>query len=144
MYSSYLSEVIETRDRAHTVVAIKDLIAKHKIRFTHIAVSGLSGMLAATELASLMGKQVMIVRKRITKHSDFRVEFCGEVKGYIIVDDLISTGATVRRMKKYIDNEKEKVQTTVMGNAELKAVICYNETWDSNPRTICNVPVFKV
>lgn len=142
MYSPYLSDVISTKLRSQTVAAIRDVIPKD-IEFTHIAVRGLSGMLVATELASLMGKEVMIVRKRMTKHCFFRVEFFGILEGYIIVDDLIETGSTIKKIQKYIsEGKKEKIYN--LNHAELKAVVCYNENDGDNPEKICGVPVFTV
>lgn len=142
MYSPYLSDVISTKLRSQTVAAIRDVVP-NDIEFTHIAVRGLSGMLVATELASLMGKEVMIIRKRKTKHSFSRIEFSGTLEGYIIVDDLIATGSTIKKIQKYI-SEMKKEEIYNLSHAELKAVVCYNRNEGENPERICGAPVFTV
>lgn len=144
MYSDYLFEVVSTKRRSHTISAIKDLILSENIEFTHIAVMGLSGMLVGPQLALLMGKEIIVVRKTQTEHSMYSVEFDDSVEGYIIIDDLIESGATIKNIKKAIEKEKKKVQPMSLKNAELKAVICYHAAWKDNPKRICGVPVFNV
>lgn len=74
-----------------------------KVEFDAIAMRGASGMLFGAPLAFLMNKGMILVRKpEELNHSYRTVEGLASGKKYIIVDDLVSTGATVRIMKEAI------------------------------------------
>ena len=75
------------------------------IDFDTIVCTGVSEILFASTLAYLMKKQLIIVRKSSgldATHSNKKIEancspWC--VGKYIIVDDLVSTGSTAKRVK---------------------------------------------
>jgi adenine/guanine phosphoribosyltransferase-like PRPP-binding protein len=74
--------------------------------FDTIVCTGISGVVFAPALAKKMGRKIAIVRKaRDGTHSSNKVEadcFDDEFGNYIIVDDLISSGNTVKRITKAI------------------------------------------
>jgi hypoxanthine phosphoribosyltransferase len=86
----------------------KDIINQcvHELQgkdFDTIAFRGLSGALIAPQIAALMGKDLVAVRKGETCHSSNMVEGNLQTVRYVIVDDLMSTGDTVRKIMEEIN-----------------------------------------
>lgn len=82
-------------------VALKELsrqIRRAKISYDFIVGRGLSGSLIAAPLALRLNKRLVVVRKGEETHSWCKIEGLerGMMHSYIIVDDFISTGETVR------------------------------------------------
>ena len=76
-----------------------------RLTFDSIACSGISGLLFAPPVARKLKKSLIIVRKRKGDHSHTLVEGDRAVKSYIILDDLVSTGATIERIIHRIEEE---------------------------------------
>lgn len=74
------------------------------IEFDAIAFSGMSGALSAIPIAYKLNKPLILVRKKSdtpkTRHSNCEVEGCNNARTYIIIDDFISSGATVKYILK--------------------------------------------
>src|SRR5271165_2371097 len=87
----------------YTDLSIKALLSS-KEKFDTIAFTGMSGALIAPIVAFEMGKNLLMVRKGST-HSLHDLEGYIKCKRYVILDDFIDTGATVKRVQKAIYNE---------------------------------------
>lgn len=94
-HAPYLSSTFVTKKRT---AAIKALVARLRRRgFDTIACRGLSGMVVAPTVAYLLDKQVLVVRKSVAdNHSRSWVESSGEPRRYIIIDDFVFDGHTVK------------------------------------------------
>lgn len=106
MSASYLSSVL-TPERVRLVVPkLIEMINLHTPSddYDAIALRGLSGALIAPIVAMQLEKNIVAVRKGESSHSQHALEGRSEA-GYIIIDDLISSGDTVREilqtMRKY-------------------------------------------
>jgi adenine/guanine phosphoribosyltransferase-like PRPP-binding protein len=85
------------------VSAASKVLERYKDKYDTLAFAGISGAIIAPPLALKMGKELIAVRKASDKcHSSYRVEGYDDVNNYIIVDDFIDTGATVRRIQEQI------------------------------------------
>jgi orotate phosphoribosyltransferase len=73
-------------------------LALYAHTFDAIAFRGMSGALAAAPLALKLNKHLICVRKGESTHADYDVEGALGCR-YIIVDDCISSGATVRTIQ---------------------------------------------
>jgi adenine/guanine phosphoribosyltransferase-like PRPP-binding protein len=72
--------------------------------FTTIAVRGLSGLLIAPMVAAELGKTLLVVRKvERTGHGSSPVEGDISAQNYIILDDFIDSGKTVRTIMEAIE-----------------------------------------
>ncbi len=72
-------------------------------RFDALAVRGVSGLTIGPILAYEMGKGLIVVRKGETRHSLCDVEgLLGPTVRYLIVDDFIASGATMREIQEQI------------------------------------------
>lgn len=95
----------------------KDAFKTCPVEFDAIAFSGCSGTMFGPMLALHLNKEMILVRKEqdcpsshkkirklqgLVNHSQRRVEGYTECKRYIIVDDQVSMGDTVKRMAKEI------------------------------------------
>jgi len=98
--AGYLSVMLNPSCAAARLDMVMEQIEKSKIQFDSIACRGVSGLLCAPILAHKLHKHLIVVRKGEDRHSSFDTEY--EVPGYdgqtryIIVDDLIESGATMQ------------------------------------------------
>ena len=107
-----------------------------KTRFQALAFSGMSGAAIAFPLALRLNKKLMCVRKKDNSH--YKGSFEGDLdsKKYVIVDDCIETGKTIKRIKKAVERNTDSV---------LAAIYLYDQREDRNlevMETYQGVPVF--
>jgi adenine/guanine phosphoribosyltransferase-like PRPP-binding protein len=95
--SAHMKKLLDPSKRQNTLQWLVDILKPYVDEFDAIAVSGASGMLLAS-VADLLHKNIILVRKqRDDSHSIQSVE--GPRDGrYIILDDIVDSGATVQRM----------------------------------------------
>lgn len=75
------------------------------IKFNAIAFTGMSGALIAPAVAFKLNRGLILIRKgRLSQcHSRLRVEGDINCNSYIILDDFIATGDTIKRIAKYVN-----------------------------------------
>lgn len=120
--SSYLSEVFNPS--TYTEVIRKVRMKLRNIKYDTIAFRGISGAAVAFPLAAATGKNLICVRKVNASHCHLNVEGCFVGKRYIIVDDFIISGDTLKEIKSSIEEEFKKNSST---NPECVAVLFYKE-----------------
>lgn len=99
--SSYLHSALDPEKVKTTVKETIRMIKQSKIEFDSIAFRGMSGALIAPMVAMALGKPVSMVRKREhNSHCGLMVEGCDDPATYIIVDDMISSGETMKLIVK--------------------------------------------
>lgn len=91
---SHVEKVLE-RDKVAKIVPVAVQLLK-RFEFDAIAFRGMSGCLLAAPLAYLTGKTLIMVRKPEQSHTSLIVEGDKAAKTYVIVDDFISSGQTVK------------------------------------------------
>lgn len=86
-------------------IVMEAVKALKKYSFDSIACCGASGLLVVPQIAEILDKHIVLVRKPSDKrYSVFEME--GVVpNNYIIVDDLVCSGRTIRLIKNTIRNE---------------------------------------
>lgn len=130
--SQYLADVVQPSQRAVAVAAlIKNIARKGRDEFDSIVVTGVSGLTIGAIIAHHFHKDLVVVRKDGEQaHSNYAVE--GWVGSrYIILDDLIATGATVRRIMQTI---REQTRNSYSGG---ESPVCvgfagYSAPWQDN------------
>lgn len=81
------------------------------LNFDAIAFTGLSGAVLASAVAMRMNKLLYCVRKSgENRHSDYDVEGPLGALRYVIIDDLIQTGGTIRRIISQVRNHDNKAK----------------------------------
>lgn len=123
--------VLQPEKRQKFLRKAKAIFRATKPDFDTIAFSGMSGAVFAPMLAHYLKKELIMVRKGADLaskgHSAFNVEGYQAVKRYIIVDDLVSTGTTV----KYIHDQ---IKNGFTDTARCVGVYCYLADEYSEPR----------
>lgn len=84
------------------IKALKD------VNFDAIAFRGNSGALFAAPLALAMKKPLLMVRKKNTSHANRVVEGFVATNRYIIVDDFVALGTTIREIVQHINDVVNK------------------------------------
>lgn len=138
-----LSEMI--RLTAPQIKEIKRTEIKAGHHISHIAATGISGLSAAFALSTAVELPVAAIRRRGEKgaHSG-PVIGIGELGDYIIVDDLISTGATINHivsslMKEHVVQAYDKISYGVCSRNDIsppptcRAIFLYRESGNSRP-----------
>lgn len=108
------------------------------LTFTTIAFRGISGALIAPMIAAELGKSLMAVRKdHPTGHGSNAVEGDQNAKQYIIVDDFIATGKTIREIIQAVSSSYGRAEAMCVGvlqayyflRPEYKMYNTYSETF---------------
>lgn len=98
----HLEKMLDTEKLKMTIEKCIRVLTKQKGNmavFDAIAFSGMSGALIAPSIAMRMNKSLIMVRKPSDNtHSQFRIEGDKSARRYIVLDDFISLGKTVRRI----------------------------------------------
>jgi len=103
--SSHTCHVLNHKTRNKIIIKAVCDLRKIANSFDSIACCGVSGMLVVPQIAELLNKHIVVVRKEGDKcYSEFRTEGVAPFR-YIILDDLICSGGTVKRIKKVLKQE---------------------------------------
>lgn len=120
--SSHTCHVLNHKIRNKIIIKAVCDLRKISDSFDSIACCGVSGMMVVPQIAELLNKNIVVVRKEGDKcYSEFRTEGVAPFR-YIILDDLICSGKTVKHIKKVLKSEYSR--------SVCQGVYCYlpNET----------------
>jgi hypothetical protein len=132
--SSYLTQVLNTEGLIRYSQNVIDALKPYVNQFDSIAFRGMSGALIGPVVAMALNKNIIMVRKKDGNHSYMPVEGYIATKSYVIVDDFIDSGATIKIIKDEINKWKDHpnynyaLTEEQQGEATCFAVVCY--LWD--------------
>lgn len=126
-------------------VVKKIVVLKKKLRFQAIAFTGSSGAAIAYAVSAATGIPLIHVRAKGTKsHGDAIEGSDKRVERYVILDDMIASGATVRRVYTNVQRLASRSWNTI----ECVGVLLYADNIERpTPFNITagrNLPVFSV
>jgi orotate phosphoribosyltransferase len=102
-HSQYLAKLFTPTGLKEIVRLTKKNLAG--VEFDSIAITGASGMIAGGMLSAAIKKPLVLVRKETdNSHSSYKVEGPRKIGRYVIFDDTIADGHTVRKVVKALDN----------------------------------------
>lgn len=101
---SHTSQVLNHKVRNKVIINAVCTLRKIKDSFDTIACCGVSGLMVVPQIAEILDKHILLVRKDERCYSDFKLEGVAPYR-YIIIDDLICSGNTVRHIKSSIKEE---------------------------------------
>lgn len=107
VHTTYLRPVLVPEQCKVVIRKMVRMIKQSEIKFDTIAFRGMSGALIAPVIADRLGKDVVMIRKDDGNHSGYRVEGRICAKNYIIIDDLISTGETLRLIIRTLNEKRD-------------------------------------
>lgn len=103
--SSHTCHVLNHKIRNKIIIKAVCDLRKIKDQFDSIACCGVSGLMVVPQIAELLDKHIIVVRKAGEKcYSEFRTEGVAPFR-YVILDDLICSGDTINRITSVIKNE---------------------------------------
>lgn len=105
--SSHTSRILNHKYRNKIIMNTYSYLDKLDIVYDSIACCGTSGLMVVPQIAELLKKNIIIVRKDLKGYSKFYVEG-PYTKKYIIIDDLICSGDTIKHILKSIDKESSR------------------------------------
>jgi len=103
--ASHTCHVLNHKIRTKIIIKAVCDLRKISNEFDSIACCGSSGLMVVPQVAELLNKNIVLVRKEQEKcYSNFAIEGVAPFR-YIILDDLICSGNTVRHIKRTIKDE---------------------------------------
>lgn len=105
--ASHTCHVLNHKERNKIIIKAVCDLRKIADSFDSIACCGVSGLLVVAQVAELLNKNIIVVRKGEKCYSEFRTEGVAPFR-YIILDDLICSGGTVRHIKKVLKDEYQR------------------------------------
>lgn len=101
---SHTSLILNHKVRNKIIIGAVCNLRKISDTFDSIACCGTSGLMVVPQIAELLDKHIVVVRKNERSYSDFKIEGVSPYR-YIIIDDLVCSGRTVRHIKNNIKAE---------------------------------------
>jgi len=110
--SDYLDSILDRRSANFVINEVVQYIKDSRVEFDSIAFCGMSGALIAPIVGFLLNKPILMVRKEDKSHSSHKVEGYEDTRRYIIIDDFICSGDTIRNIVTQINcNSKHSGHT---------------------------------
>jgi adenine/guanine phosphoribosyltransferase-like PRPP-binding protein len=111
--ASHTSRVLNHKYRNSVIIKTVCELRKISDAFDSIACAGISGLIIVPQIAEILKKNIVIIRKDSEKrYSDFQIEGVTPFR-YVIVDDLICSGQTIRHIKNTL--KRESPRSTCVG-----------------------------
>ena len=108
--ASHTCHVLNHKVRNKIIIKAVCDLRKISDTFDSIACCGSSGLMVVPQIAELLNKNIILVRKKNDKcYSNFAIEGVSPFR-YIIVDDLICSGGTVRHIKRTIREDVNRAK----------------------------------
>jgi adenine/guanine phosphoribosyltransferase-like PRPP-binding protein len=101
--SSHTCHVLNHKARNKIVIKAVCDLRKISDSFDSIACCGVSGLMVVPQIAELLNKNIIVVKGERC-YSEFRTEGVAPFR-YIILDDLICSGGTVKHIKRVLKDE---------------------------------------
>lgn len=124
---SHTSKILSHKYRNQIIMTTYQHLKKYDGSYDAIACCGTSGLMVVPQIAELLNKNIIVIRKDLNGYSSFNIEGPYTNK-YIIVDDLICSGNTVKTIMKQIKSEFYK--------SKCLGIYCYmpeESTYRNNP-----------
>jgi hypothetical protein len=97
--AAHTCRVLNHKNRNKIIIKAVCDLRKIKDSFDSIVCCGISGLMVAPQIAELLDKHIIVVRKRDEKcYSDFPMEGVAPYR-YIILDDLVCSGSTIKHIQ---------------------------------------------
>jgi adenine/guanine phosphoribosyltransferase-like PRPP-binding protein len=110
--ASHTCRVLNHKNRNKIIIKAVCDLRKIENTFDSIACCGVSGLMVVPQIAELLNKNIVIVRKPDEKrYSEFWIEGASPFR-YVVVDDLICSGDTFKWIRQAIHEDNPKAICT--------------------------------
>lgn len=149
--ADYMSGAMKIEIRREVIALLKDMITRSKLQFDTIAFRGMSGALVGSIISHEMGIPFAVIRKeKDSTHSESAIDGPLEIGNYIIIDDFISSGTTIRMIINTIrygesqeNLEDSKKHGVPNPNAKCIGIFLY-DIEDSRTPTFDGIPCYEI
>ena len=107
--ASHTCHVLNHKIRNKIIIKAVCDLRKIADSFDSIACCGVSGLMVVPQIAELLNKHILIVRKDEKRYSEFRTEGVAPFR-YVVVDDLICSGTTIKNITNNIKEEYSRAK----------------------------------
>jgi orotate phosphoribosyltransferase len=107
--ASHTCHVLNHKIRNKIIIKAVCDLRKIKNEFDSIACCGVSGLMVVPQIAELLNKNILIIRKNEKRYSEFRTEGVAPLR-YVVVDDLICSGTTINHITRIIKDEYDRAR----------------------------------
>ena len=142
MNTEYLHDVMTGQGISNKATHLIRKIKESGVDFDAIAFRGMSGALISPVVAARLNKKVIVCRKTTdNSHSSYETEAnFSDIKRYIIIDDFMETGKTIR----VILNQVRRANMTKSGRGRSKCVGVFLYLNKQQRRSINKIPIYSV
>jgi len=109
--AAHTSRVLNHKYRNSVIIKAICSLRKIEQDFDSIACCGVSGLMVVPQIAEILNKNIIIVRKDERRYSEFYLEGVSPSR-YVIVDDLICSGLTIKRIINSIEEDTPRAKCT--------------------------------
>ena len=102
--AAHTSRVLNHKYRNSVIIKAICSLRKIEQDFDSIACCGVSGLMVVPQIAEILNKNIIVVRKGERRYSEFFIEGVTPSSS-VIVDDLICSGGTVKRIMNNIHDD---------------------------------------
>lgn len=106
---SHTSLILNHKVRNKIIIKAVCDLRRIKDEFDTIVCCGISGLMVVPQIAELLDKHILVVRKNEKCYSEFRMEGVAPFR-YVVVDDLVCSGGTVKRIKNLIKEDHPRAR----------------------------------
>lgn len=121
-FSHYLGIIFDNGKYINVIDDLIMAITESKIKYDAIAFRGVSGAAVGFPLSYLLKKPIICLRKAGSSHCPYPYEGVVGVKSYIIVDDFVDTGKSIKDIVEMIEGQHRALRRKV---PVCKAVVLY-------------------
>jgi adenine/guanine phosphoribosyltransferase-like PRPP-binding protein len=108
--ASHTCRVLNHKVRNKVIIKAVCDLRKISNQFDSIVCCGVSGLMVVPQIAELLEKHIVVIRKRDEQcYSDFPMEGVTPFR-YVIVDDLVCSGSTIKHMQHTIHEDCPKAR----------------------------------
>jgi adenine/guanine phosphoribosyltransferase-like PRPP-binding protein len=108
--AAHTSRVLNHKVRNKAIIKAVCDLRKIKDTFDSIICCGISGLMVVPQIAELLDKHIVVIRKKDDRcYSEFPMEGVTPFR-YIIVDDLVCSGNTIKHIKNTIHEDSPRAQ----------------------------------
>jgi orotate phosphoribosyltransferase len=108
--ASHTCHVLNHKERNRIIIKAVCDLRKISNDFDSIACCGVSGLMVVPQIAELLNKNILIIRKNEKRYSEFRTEGIAPLR-YVVIDDLICSGTTVNHIIRIIKEEYPRAKS---------------------------------
>jgi len=102
--ASHTCHVLNHKTRNKIIVKAVCDLRKMEQQFDTIVCCGVSGLMVVPQIAEILNKHILVVRKDESRYSEFTTEGVAPFR-YVVIDDLICSGNTIERITNTIKEE---------------------------------------